>query len=373
MIDCDVHNDWVSAEVLLPYLEPYYRDCLARGELPGTKGSFPHGHRAWFHPEGYKRADVTPDDGSAAGADYGLMRKLLLDRYHVDYAVLTGEEVEEVSTLGNIYYASALAKAYNDWLIDYWLRLDPRLKGSLIVAPHDPGGAAKEIRRIGAHPDIVQVLVTAGSQRPYGDPFYHPIWQAAADVGLPVAIHLGGQGGVNNGPASAGPPTFYWEAHALHCEPAMGHVGSLIAHGIFEKWPGLTFILIECGVAWLPGILWRLDNDYKALRKETPWLKRLPSEYARDHIRMSTQPIERPANKQHLWDVLEAIDGKNTLLFASDYPHWDFDDPTQLPIPPDWKENVFDLNARQVYKRLPAHAESSLEDATSTVAAKGPI
>lgn len=125
------------------------------------------------------------------------------------------------------------------------------------------------------------------------------------------------------------------------------------AHGIFVKWSNLKFVLIECGVAWLPGILWRLDADYKALCKETPWLKRLPSDYARDHIRLTKQPLEQPANKQHLWDVLAAIDGKHTLMFASDYPHWDFDDPISLNIPSDWRENIFDLNARQVYKRLP--------------------
>jgi hypothetical protein len=114
----------------------------------------------------------------------------------------------------------------------------------------------------------------------------------------------------------------------------------------------MMFIVIECGIAWLPGLLWRLDANYKALRKETPWVKRLPSEYARDHIRLSTQPMENPTNKEHLWAVLEAIDGKHTLMFASDYPHWDFDDPTRLPIPPDWREHIFRLNAYQVYSRL---------------------
>lgn len=45
MIDCDVHNSWSSSEVLLPYLDPYVRDVLLRGELPGRRGSFPHAHR----------------------------------------------------------------------------------------------------------------------------------------------------------------------------------------------------------------------------------------------------------------------------------------------------------------------------------------
>jgi uncharacterized protein len=54
------------------------------------------------------------------------------------------------------------------------------------------------------------------------------------------------------------------------------------------------------------------------------------------------------------------MDGENTLLFASDYPHWDYDDANTLHIPPAWKSKVLGLNALEVYKRIPrsraAHA-----------------
>jgi len=233
--------------------------------------------------------------------------------------------------------------------------IDARLKGSVVVAPQDPSGAAEEIRRIGGHPDMVQVIVSSGSQRPYGDPVYWPMFHAAAEMGLPVAAHLGGQGGVNANPTGTGPPSFFWEAHALLCETGMGHVASLIAHGVFEKLPTLRFVLIECGVAWLPAILWRLDADWKALRKETPWLDRLPSEVAREHIRLTTQPLEQPKDIRHLWSALEAIDGERTLLFATDYPHWDFDDPERVRIPAAWRDRVLRENARELY-RLPPPA-----------------
>ena len=353
MIDCDVHNSWSSSSALLPYLDPAFRDFLERGELPGGRDSFPHAHRPWLHPEGFTRTDAVPADGAMPGSDYDLLREQLLDRYDVEYAILTGDEAIEVSTLAHPHLASALARAANDWTLAEWLPRDPRLKASLVVAPQDPAGAAEEIRRLGDHPDIVQVLVSTGSQRPYGDPFYHPIWEAAAEVGLPIAAHLGGQGGVNANPTGCGPPTFFWETHALLCETGMGHIGSLIAQGVFEKFPNLKFVLIECGVAWLGPILWRLDADYKALRKETPWLRRLPSEYAAEHIRLTTQPLEQPAHERHLWAALEAIDGEKTLLFASDYPHWDFDDPATVRLPNGWRERVLSENAREVYG-LPA-------------------
>lgn len=349
MIDSDVHNSWTSAEVLLPYMPPTFREYLERGEKPGPQGAFPHAHRPWLHPEGFMRYDAIPASKKTPGSDYELLKEQLLDRYDLEFAVLTGDEAIEVSTLANPYYAQALARAYNDWLIAEWLPRDERLRGSLVIAPQDPEGAAAEIRRLGAHPSIVQVLASSGSQRPYGDPFFHPIWAACAEMGLPFAAHLGGQGGLNMTPIGCGPTTFFWETHALLAETGMAHLASTIAHGVFEKWPNTHFILIECGVAWVPGILWRLDEDFRALRKETPWLMRKPSEYARDHIRLTTQPLEQPRTPGALWPALEDIGAQDMLMFASDYPHWDFDDPAFLRIPADWREQVLDTNARNVY------------------------
>jgi uncharacterized protein len=363
MIDCDVHNELSSSEDLLPFLEPYYRDYVQRGEAPGGPGSLPRATRPWLHPENYARTDTTPPGGEVPGTDYEFLREQLLDRYDVDVAVLTGDSIIDVSSLANSYYASALARAHNDYTIETWLSRDERLKGSIAVAPQDPAGAAEEIRRLGHHPDMVQVLLSSGSQRPYGDPYYHAIWEAVAEMDLPVAVHLGAQGGVNANPTGCGPPTFFWEYHALACETGMGHLASLVAHGIFEKYPNVRVILMELGLAWLPGVLWRLDADYKALRKETPWLQRLPSEYAAEHIRLSTQPLEVPRAATAFWDVLESMGGKQMLMFSSDYPHWDFDDPTQVAIPEAWRDAVFDENARGVYRRLPPKEDPSRQEA----------
>lgn len=346
MIDCDVHNCWKSAREFLPYLDPYFRDFLERGQGGGE--SFPAATRAWLHPENYVRVDAIPSDGGAPGSDYALMREQLLDRYQLDYAILNGEAYD-VSTIANVRYAAALARAYNDWLIETWLPRDPRFKGSMLVAPQDPASAAEEIRRVGHRSDIVQVLVSSGAQRPYGDPFYYPIWEAAAELDLPVAMHLGGTAGLNSNAFSCGHPTYYVEFHALVCQNGMTHLVSLICQGVFERLPNLRVVLVELGSAWLPGLMWRLDNDWKALRKETPWVRRLPSEYAREHVRLTTQPLEVPADKEKLWAVLEAFEMREMLMFATDYPHWDFDDPTMIGLPPAWKDDVLDGNARKLY------------------------
>jgi len=351
IVDCDCHNYWCSATVLEPYLDGLWKDMFLRGERTGPVGSFPHGHRPWFHPEGFSRHDVRPQ---TEDDNYRIMKEKHLDRYGIDVAILTGDEPIEASTLANPYYADALCRAYNDYMIAEWLPKDARFKGSIVIAPQDPQLAAKEIRRLGAHPDLVQVLASHGAQRPYGDPFYHPIYEACAEMGLPFAVHLGGQGGLNANPVGAGPPTFFWEAHAVLPQSAMTHLASMIAQGVFERWPDLRFVIIECGVAWVPSLLWRLDANYRALRKETPWLKMLPSEYFRRNVRLSTQPLEQPAKVEHLWATLEAMDGEHTLMFASDYPHWDYDDAERLHIPPAWRERIMGLNALDTYRRIPA-------------------
>jgi predicted TIM-barrel fold metal-dependent hydrolase len=121
---------------------------------------------------------------------------------------------------------------------------------------------------------------------------------------------------------------------------------------VFEKYPDFKVVLSEGGVTWLPPLLWRLDKNFKALRASTPWLKRLPSEYVRDHCFMTTQPIEEPDNPKHLKMMFEMFDAENMLLFSSDYPHWDFDDPTMIlkQFPLEIRRKVFSENARALFK-----------------------
>jgi hypothetical protein len=88
IVDTDVHNYWSSAEVLLPYLEPYWRDFLVRGEKPGPQGSFPHGHRPWLHPEGFSRHDIRPQTEED---NYLIMKEKHLDLYDIDVAILTAD------------------------------------------------------------------------------------------------------------------------------------------------------------------------------------------------------------------------------------------------------------------------------------------
>ena len=151
----------------------------------------------------------------------------------------------------------------------------------------------------------------------------------------------------------AGPPSFYIEWHTLGSAcSVMAHLVSLICHGIFDRLPTLKVCMIEGGIAWLPGILWRLDTNWRGLRSEIPWVDRKPSEIVREHVRFSTQPLEHTdGHDALLFEMLEAAGAPDILVFSSDYPHWDFDDPKFMlrRLPPAWRDAVMHDNAAAFY------------------------
>jgi predicted TIM-barrel fold metal-dependent hydrolase len=363
VIDCDVHQNFNHVSDLLPWIDPAHRDYILRAGFGGFE--LPN-YLTWIQPHGFNRGDAAPPDGGMPGSDYETMRKQLLDPLDVEYAVLTGEDILSVSSLPNPQLAAALAKAYNRWLIDEWLPRDPRLKGSLVVATQDAERAVEEIRSFGDHPDIVQVLLPCAATAGYGHPQFHPIYEAAVEMELPVAMHVGGEGlGINPPPTATGYPAYYIEWHVLLVQAAMSHVVSLVFNGVFEKYPELRVGVIETGVAWLPSLLWRLDTDWKALRSEVPWVNRLPSETVREHVRFTTQPLDEPDSRGKLKQALELLEGlEDMLMFATDYPHWDFDRPDLVSrrLPESWRDKVMSENARALYGLPPA----PLVDATAT-------
>jgi uncharacterized protein len=357
MIDCDVHQNFNSLRDLVPWLDPAFRDYVTDGGYGGfTLPNYP-----WIHPSGFMMGDAHPESGGVPGSDYETLREQLLDRFDVEYAVLTGEDILNVSCMAHPQLAAAIATAYNRWLVEEWLPRDERLLGSIVVATQDAERAAREIRDFAPYPRVVQVILPGGARSPYGEPHYGPILDAASETGLALAIHAGAEGLATNPPPTAvGYPSYYLEWHTLLPGAAMAHLVSLVCHGALERRPDLRLVVIEAGVSWLPAIAWRLDANWKALRTETPWVKRLPSEQIREHVRLTTQPLEQPTRKTALHRVLEAFEGlEDMLMFSTDYPHWDFDSPRVVVgrLPERWREKVLAGNARALYG-LPERARA---------------
>jgi predicted TIM-barrel fold metal-dependent hydrolase len=131
----------------------------------------------------------------------------------------------------------------------------------------------------------------------------------------------------------------------------MSSVVSLICHGVFERFPRLKYVLAECGFAWAVDVMWRLERDWKAQREEVPWVKKHPFEYLESNVRFTTQPFYEAEKREQIEAVLEVIRAEKTLLFSSDYPHWDFDDPRRAlaDVPAAIRERVFVDNAVETF------------------------
>jgi uncharacterized protein len=305
--------------------------------------------------------DAYPPRGGLPGSDPHFMAENHFDRFGIEFGILN-HFVPGGSYPADV--AADVARACNDWTIEEWFPVDDRFLGSITISGSDPDQAADEIRRIGSHPRMVQVTTT-GVPCLLGNPFLHPIYEACEEVGLPFNFHVGGADhGSYGGSYSPGKPTTYVEFHTGFTIPAQQHTSSLVAEGVFEKYPSVRIVYNEFGVAWLPFVMWRMDMEYRAGREDVPWLTRLPSEYMRDHVRFSTQPLEVPRNPQDLVTLLSLVGGDQILMFATDYPHWDFDNPQQAlrGFPQEWNRRIFWDNAWEFY-----NLEQRLADAGVTV------
>jgi predicted TIM-barrel fold metal-dependent hydrolase len=351
VIDTDIHQalDWRRMPDFLP--EPWRTRFLS--------GNWGPGHLGYWNPNGIMRADTVLPDGRRIESDPELLARHFLDVYGIEYGILTGGSLH-VGLSPDPDYAAALMTAENDIAAQDWLPADPRYRASLSVSPADPELAAREIHRLGAHPGFVQVMMPSGARIPYGQRFYHPIYAAAVEHHLPVAIHPGTEGvGISGPPTAAGYPTSYFEWHTGLVGSYMAHLISLVTEGVFIKFPTLRFVLIEGGVSWLPPLLWRFDKNWKALRQTTPWLDRPPSEIVREHILLTTQPVEEPENPRHLHQMLDLFDAAGMLMFSSDFPHWDGDTPDFAArwLPPSLRPRVMSETARELYcLPEPSHA-----------------
>lgn len=336
IIDCDIHPDATKANPLDPFVPESAREGLRQG-LGGSPSM------GYANPFGVTRRDARCEDPLQVGIDH-------LDRYNIRYGILQPPGMRVSLTL-QPDMGNALARAWNDWQINTWLAADRRYLGSICVNLNDPAEAVKEIRRVGGHPQMVQVNVGGESIDLYGHRRYFPIYEVMADMGLPLCLHPGSEGSLNSA-TPIGRPSTYFEWHTIIPITFQAHLVSMVLEGVFEKFPKMRLVLCEGGIAWLAHTIWRMDKNFKALRATTPWLRRSPSEYVFDHVRLTTQPLEEPQYPEQLLAIFEIVKAERTLMFATDFPHWDFDDPNRaLPrqMDPTMKQRILYDNAAELY------------------------
>ena len=348
VVDCDIHPQMRANTDLFPFLAERWRNHMmtygnSQRQALGETLAYPR-----MTPD-VARRDAWPPGGAPPGSDLDFMRKQHLDPNGVEFGVLVPLRTGSGSPR-NLDYGAALAHAMNDWQIAEWLDKEPRLRGSILCTPEDPVAAVKEIDQRGQDRRFVQVLIPPRTDEPLGRRRYWPIYEAAVRNNLPIGMHVGG---VSGHPATggSGAPSYYMEEHHSLVPAMQAVVTSMVLEGVFEKFPTLKVALVEGSFAWSPALSWRLDKAWKRMKDEVPHLKRKPSEYLREHFWYTTQPIEEPDDPQDLYKVMDWI-GWDHLMFSTDYPHWDFDDPRYVfkaKLDEKRRSMIFRDNAKALY------------------------
>jgi predicted TIM-barrel fold metal-dependent hydrolase len=306
-IDCDIHPALPGTHVLLPYLDEYWHEHIQLRGLDRDNldtNAYPPGAALSARPD-WRPAKGTP------GSDIGLLRHHALDGFRSRYAicnVLHGAQVMYSEDL-----SAALCRAVNDWVAAEILDRDPRLRASIVIPAHSAELSAQEIERVAPDRRFVQVLMLAMQELPLGRRQHWPIYRAAEAHGLPVGIHAGSS--FRHAPTSMGWPSYYLEDYVVQSGGFAGALNSLITEGVFVQFPRLKVVLLESGVTWLPNFIWRANKTWRAVRAEVPWLKRPPSEYIREHVRLTIQPFDAPPTHEQVRRDAAVLQRLSALAF----------------------------------------------------------
>jgi predicted TIM-barrel fold metal-dependent hydrolase len=351
IIDCDVHVH-ESPAALLDYCDlPWSKALEAIKDVPeryldipgfspgesagGYQAKFPSGHQ-------FVRLVETP---AAMRAE--------LSRLHVNIAVLFPDHLLKLPVLTQSEYAAALARAYNAWIADVWCDVEQGLLGCVVACPQDPDDAAAQIERYAGQPAVVGVyLPCAGIDPLWGNRKYNPIFRAAEECGLPVLLHS----------VNVTHPVYPFNNHGFDNELArhalshpfsiMANLTSMVTTGVPVRYPNLRVASCEAGITWVPFLMNRLDKEYIEKRRDVPFLTERPSHYLRRYF-YSTQPIEEPESLRDLALIMDTYGGADNTVFASDWPHHDFDHPMkvgQIPVSDEVRRKIFAENAMRLFQ-----------------------
>jgi predicted TIM-barrel fold metal-dependent hydrolase len=323
-------------------MDEHWRDTVAtRGIDTWASISYPANAPLTMRPD-WREASADADPVKAARAT--------LDRYGFAHAICNC--LFPVQSFHDENLAAVFARALNDWLAAEWLAKDARLRGSLVVPLQSAERAAAEIERRAEDHRFVQVLLQVFGDQPLGKSVYWPVYAAAERHGFTVGIHAGSS--YRHPVTSSGWPSYYLEDYAAQASGFHTQLGSLVCEGVFAKFPKLKVILIESGVTWLPPYLWRLTKFWRGVRSEVPWVDRPPEEIVRDHVRLTTQPYDAPPGAAQIGRLMDQLQSDEMLLFATDFPHWQFDGDDMLPagLAPGLAAKILVDNPLATYPRL---------------------
>jgi uncharacterized protein len=357
IVDVDAHHyENESLDEFLPFMENDVLRQLTLGGRAKGRGSVIPTVAVGFQEMGGRitRYPMRSSEKTAPGElrDVQLGHRWM-DAMGVDYSCLFPTLMLAVGLHPDAEMEVQLCWAYNRWLTEKVLpEGDGRFYSMLTLPLSDPDAALRQIETFGARKYVTGFMITCVRSLAVHHNAHMKIYRALEERGLALAFHSA---------INPGEPVFknlnrFASVHALGF-PFYNilHMTNWVTNGLGERFPKLPVIWIEGGLAWVPFLMQRLDHEYMLRSSEYPLLKKKPSDYMRA-MYYASQPMEAE-NMRALACTFEMINAETQLLYASDYPHWDFDLPSRvwdLPfLSEKAKHNILGGTAARLFKLPP--------------------
>jgi uncharacterized protein len=365
IVDCDAHHyENENFDQILPFMEnEVLRQVTTAGRRFGRRSIVPS--QAGFSQDMGGRVTRYPLRPTEK-TDPDRLRDVVLgerwmDAMSVDYSCLFPTGMLNIGLHPQKEMENDLCWAYNRWLTEKVLpESGGRMYSALCLPFSDPAECLRQVETFGDRKGVSGFMVTTVRTLPVYDNAYMKVYRAMEERGLSLSFHSG---------PNWQEPVFrscnrFISVHALGFSfYNILHCTNWVINGLGERFPRLPVIWIEAGLAWIPFLMQRLDNEYMMRPSEAPLLKKKPSEYMRE-MYYSSQPIEIQ-DRDALECTFRMMDAENRLLYASDYPHWDFDLPStiyDLPfLSEKAKHNILGGTAARLFK-LPPRSEKQRQN-----------
>jgi uncharacterized protein len=255
-----------------------------------------------------------------------VMTRRWMDAMGVDYACLFPTPMLFLGLHPQPEIEAALSQAYNRWLCERILSLEPRLVSMLYLPMNDPEASYRTVKEFGERKGVTGFMVTSPRYKPVHDNAYMKTYALMEEMGKPLAFHAA----YSWDDRALGMTNRFISVHALgFMWFNMIHMTNWVINGLPERFPKLKVIWVESGLTWAYCLMQRLDHEFLMRTSDCPSLKRKPSEYMRE-MYYSTQPMEVPEDLSILEATFRMLNAETQLLWSSDYPHWDFDLPSAI-------------------------------------------
>lgn len=358
VVDADFHLNEASAwREMLGYLDD---EVLHRFLNAGGKG------RAWLpamvanggiqdvagriKPQRVRDAELDAGDESTGAERLVAQIAETREAMGTSYVLMFPTEFLNLGTNPFPDFEVELARAYARWMTENVLERDPRVLTLLYLPLSQPEACVELVEEFGDRQGVVGFMVTSVRNRRLYERPYMRLYAALEERSLVLGFHTAFD---YYAAGSTEQLNRFLSIHTLGF-PYFQMIQMLnwIVNGLPVRFPNLKVLFIEGGLACVPFVMERLDHEFRMRRSEAPLLDRLPSDYLRECF-YTSQPLESAENHRYLEMTFEMINAETQLLYASDWPHWDFDLPTrilQLPFLDDTaKRRILGENAARLF------------------------